>query len=110
MFRLWIKYSKYVVTTITVEVKPRLNGVYAVTSNPIIRLVRKSVPPIVKVIFLITQKNYSIGMGGGVWLFSNDASSGTWHSFNQAGIPAVQTRVSALTDPDAIRADICCVV
>ena len=59
-------YNSKVVIAITIEVKQRLNIGYAVISKPMIRLTKRSVPPVMRVMFFIVQSYYRVGIGGGV--------------------------------------------
>ena len=59
-------YNSSVVIAITIEVKQRLNIGYAVISKPMIRLTKRSVPPVMRVMFFIVQSYYRVGIGGGV--------------------------------------------
>ena len=59
-------YNSSVVIAITMEVKHRLNIGYAVISKPMIRLTKRSVPPVMRVMFFIVQSYYRVGIGGGV--------------------------------------------
>ena len=59
-------YNSNVVIAITIEVKQRLNIGYAVISKPMIRLTKRSVPPVIRVMFFIVQSYYRVGIGGGV--------------------------------------------
>ena len=59
-------YNSNVVIAITIEVKHRLNIGYAVISKPMIRLTKRSVPPVMRVMFFIVQSYYRVGIGGGV--------------------------------------------
>ena len=47
------------------EVKQRLNIGYAVISKPMIRLTKRSVPPVMRVMVFIVQSYYRVGIGGG---------------------------------------------